>query len=270
MKKESKLKQFTRQYNHKWIAGYLYIECPMPIFELYDAAGWRPSTEDLPAVTEGIKKLGRMKGYACFFERATHTYFVIDHLWLASLTAWGEQEMQEYTRTVFSKMLSKTWEQPMVIKADAKDKKAMTVAVVNTQTTLLEDLKAEAEEDLFFEKYGITTQVYNNMKKDAYILETNKGYLHVLDLCKFLYNHEGLKMADIYSTLKKLGIVSQPSKDQGGQYKIYLCQEWIDRGLGVQLDYDDKTYPSFSNRGLISLGMILHEQGLLSKYLLPA
>ena len=287
-KRVSKLKQFAKQYGHCWIAGYLYVECPRPQFELFKEARWTPDTEHMAAVQSGINKRARFVDYAYFYNKIEQKYYVIDHLWIASLAAWGNDEMRDYTRIAFSRMLSKLWEQPKVVKAESHAEFALVVDVVDEegnsvkqkesattktakakpkQLSLLEE-QVKAED--FLVKYGISQSVYDNMKKDSHIVDTKEGGLHILDICKFLYKVEQVKMKDIYAKLKELKIVSQPPIDMGGQHEIYLSNEWKDDKRGFNMHKKSTIYPVFYDKGIIMLGMVLHDHGVISKYILPA
>lgn len=289
-RKPSKLKQFARQYKHRYLGDYLYIECPRPMFNIFKEARWLPEDEDMALVKEKILNRGKFVDYAYFYDKKDRCYYVIDHLWLSTLASWGNKEMQDYLRIAFARMLSKVWEKPVVVQVQGDDEKFATVVDVvddegksvlkkdNTATAKtakplpkqLSLIKDEVIEEEFLIKYGIARSVYENMIEDSYVLTTKSGSLHILEICKFLYKEESLKMSTIYAKLKELDIISQPPVDMEGQFQVYLSKVWKDDDRGFNLDRKGTTYPVFKSKGIIMLGMILHDHGLTSKYLLPA
>jgi hypothetical protein len=286
-KKVSKLKQFARQYDHLWIGDYLYIECPRPQLSMLEAAAWSPKEEDITELVGAIKKVALFQDYGFFYHKDHHKYYVIDHLWLSTLSAWGSEEMKQYMRDVLARMLSKVWDKIKVVKASSKSEFALVVDVVDEkgeslikkpktggsdtgkkESKQLSLLKEEVRNEDFMETYGISRKVYDNMKVDAYLMEV-KDSVNILDICKFLYSEAKVKMADIYDALKKRKIVFQPDKAAGGKYRIDLCQDWIDNKLGFQFKYKTTSYPALYRKGVVMIGMVLHDAGIIDKYILP-
>lgn len=282
-KKVSKLKEFAKQYRHLYIEDYLYIECPRPEFEMLESSNWSPVAEDVPAVMGAIKKRGIFKQFSYFYDKKNRCYYVIDHLWLATLASWGEDKMQQYMRDVLSRMLSKTWDKMKVIEAVSKAEYRTVVDVVDENlesikksklSTLKEGsdtlslIKEEVMDSMFHEKYGITKVVYDNMLPESYVVEVDDTYA-LLDICKLLFKEEQTAMKDIYKKLNQLGIISQPPKDQGGKYNIYLSNDWIKQGFGFNASKRSSFYPFLYAKGVVMIGMVLHDHGLTSKYILP-
>ena len=124
------------------------------------------------------------------------------------------------------------------------------------------------EED-FLEKYGISRKVYDNMLPDAHVIDASKN-VPILEICKFLYNAEQIKMKDIYDIMKKLKIITQPNRGAGGKFNIVLLSDWITKKYGFMVKKKSTEYPTLYPSGVVMLGMILHEQGLTKKYILPS
>lgn len=298
-RKPSALKDFAKQYRVMEYGGYKYIECPRPPIQFLLSCAWMPLEEDSIAklkediCAERVTLFGTQLGfYYSLFDRC---YYVIDHLWMASLASWCPLDMQLYLRTTFATMLKNSHAEPVVeeVKAapnlfkpitEEDEKKAMVVAKVNP---LLERVTHAVEKEIALDKeietklsyydiYGVPEKVFKDMQLNCITINGNrrttveKNHVHILDICKILYTYNRLPMADIYELLKSHKVIEQSEDKKVGKYHIFLKKK--DWGY-TATEYDPHgmpvtDYPVFNRKGVLNISMMLMDSSMIDKHIL--
>jgi len=293
-RKSSGLKDFANQYRFIRFGGYKYIECPAPPLQFLLACRWLPAEEDkIVELQTGIMEQRTTlieEQLGVFYHRGDRCYYIIDHLWLASLASWCPMDMSLYLRKTFATMLlnSHKVEEPVPEKVEAPNlfkpiteeemKKALVVAKVNP---LLESITKAVEKEIaldkeiaeklsYYEIYGVPAQVFFAMQSD-YISVNGKRHtkvedhhVHILDLCKILYLYNKLPMKDIYELLKSHGVITQSDDKTIGKYHIYLLKkDW-----GYTESKDSTDYPVFNRKGVLNISMMLVDSDMIDKHIL--
>jgi hypothetical protein len=274
-KKESKLKGFARQYRHRWIGGYLYIESPYICTEYVKAVNWSPHHEELAELRTDLDKVGITITDGCVYDKVHRCYYVVSHLWLLMLPIWAPKEMNMYVTDIFQTMLSKVFMDTLKVK---------TYPTVNTMPTIFEPVKQEVvksvlldkvkEEvvlDEFYDRNGISFDAYTEMRKNDRIdwLEFEKE-TPILDFFKVMWNRYRVTLKEIMAVLRDVYIINQDLNDPQAHYRYTLNKLYVTQGWGRNEENTEKgtLYPVLTRKGLFNILSILHEKGILQPYVL--
>lgn len=288
----SALKAFARQFRRLELAGYSYIECPNPCISFLDMTLWMPPEDKIAELQQAIleEKGNLMKNLSYFYHKAHKCYYVLSSLWVALLPTWGPVDMKLYAEAVFGNMVKNSHVEPpktmpvepkIVIEKQpeleiievkeepVKEMPALTKRILETiekEDALEEEIERKIS---FLERYGVSQDVMTSIMKEGTELlgsPQQSGDLHVLDLCKALWKHWGVKMNDIHQSLKDVDFYVQ----KGHTKNIINLSKWVkDDHLGY--DYIDdvkKTiYPVFTPKGVLHVSFILMERGLIPEHI---
>ena len=274
--RQSMLRDFTKQYRHKFIAGYLYIECPMICTSYLNACKWVPKDEFVEEVNTELNKLGITITMACVFSRLDNCYFVVSHIWLTQMYLWTTPDMKLYIEKIFSTMLKNAYkveEEPViVIKKETYAEKQKDVTekpqIVESKSTFLEKLHTQVEEESFEKKYGLSLKTYRAMCNDS-IVEEFEEETHILVLHKLLFNKYRVLLRDTNKVLVDNGIIIQDMNDPNYKSNYFLAKEFIAYGFGYNVSENNTTYPVLYKKGLFTILLLLHDAGILSKQIIP-
>lgn len=249
-----KFKDFAAQYKTKEVATYVYIECPRPLLEAYKAANWIPDADAAPAVLGLIKQEGVFQDYAYFFSTRDRKWYVISHLWIATLPIWSSN-MSRYMEHVFNKMI-----------------KVKTKVVEEKPTLFSPPVVDESQpvDHAFVSKYGIDRSLYEDLSKDA-VMVFMEDKMMIGQFCKLCYKHFNAPMSKIYRTFRNRGLMWQPSDIDKAKFHVELTAEARKDNLGVNAPSkeNDAMYCYLFPKGVIFLSMILVDEGLANKPILP-
>ena len=278
--KESMLRDFTKQYRHKFIGGHLYIECPIICTSYILACNWTPKEEFIAETNIELEKIGRTITMACVFSKSDMCYYVVSHLWLAQMYTWCNFDMKLYLEKIFTTMLKNAYRKDIVDttvivpKTYAEKQKDVEEdkELKQKRSTLLDKLITEVEEDTFYREYGINVSTYRAMCEDSKtIVENFEKETHVLDFHKLLFNKYKVLLRDTMKVLIDHGIIIQDMNDANYKNNYFLAKEFVAYGFGRNEHNADKqtTYPVFTKRGLFTVLLVLHDAGVLSKQVIP-
>jgi len=278
--KPSMLRDFTKQYRHKFIAGHLFIECPMVCTSFILACDWMPKADYVDDMYKELHKVGRSITMGCVYSRNDVCYYIVSHLWLPNMLTWCKEDMKMYIEKIFTTMLKNAYIElvepvtvvvPETYVEKQKDVKEDKV-VIEKKYALLEKIHNQVEEEEFYKKYGLSIKTYKAMCSDAKTLvEQFDEETHVLDFHKLLFNKYKILLRDTMKVLVDNGIIVQDTKDPNYKNNYFLAPEFVAYGFGVNIHDADKntTYPSFYKRGLFTILLLLHDAGVLSKQVIP-
>lgn len=278
--KQSMLRDFTKQYRHKYIAGFLYIECPMICTSYILACDWQPKEDMIAETYTELHKIGRTITMGCVYSKLDACYYVVSHLWLAQMYTWCTYDMKLYLEKVFSTMLKNTYieytEPVTVIVPQTYAEKQKDVQedkeVTKKKSKLLDRIYNEVEEDEFYRKYGLSIKTYTAMCSDEKtIVENFEEETHVLDFHKTLFNKYKILLRDTMKVLVDHGIIIQDMNNANYKNNYFLAKEFVAYGFGYNVHDAEKatTYPVFYKRGLFTVLLLLHDAGVLSKQVIP-
>lgn len=302
-KKTSKLRNFAKQYRMIEIKGYKYVECPSPAFQFLDKANWTPLPNDMQAVAAEIGAIVKhWRGNFGYFYHLRHAcWYVVSHLWLATLPAWGNGEMKNYMTATFTNMMKNSHEEPALVVKVLKNEEVkklfddqlpepelvekeiklepITNPLLLRLTKQVEEeisLEKEIDDSLFYlERYGVSKATLESIKSGGYhdiitdYFDKNPKFnkptthVHILDICKALYKLEGVPMNDIYLMLENSGYVICHSKDNKT-----LTVKSVREGLGCDVTIKGKKYPTFTPKGMLVVSMLLMDSNIIKKPLL--
>jgi hypothetical protein len=278
--RESLLRSFTKQYRHKFIGGYLYIECPIVCTSYIIACDWIPKEEFISEVNIELNKIGRTVTMGCVFSKSDMCYYVVSHLWLAQMYTWCKYDMKLYLEKIFNTMLKNAYQKDIsdtniIVPTSYLEKQKDVEEDKNLKekrNILLNENHTKEEENEFYKKYGIKMDSYKAMCNDnKTIVENFEEETHVLVFHKFLFNKYKVLLRDTMKVLVDHGIIIQDMNDANYKNNYFLAKEFVVYGFGHNV-FDAKkltTYPVFTKRGLFTVLLLLHDAGVLSKQVIP-
>ena len=286
----SGLRNFTKQYKRLCceVEGtkYCYVHCPAPNFSFLEQAAWSPTADHIPAVKDFVAKHGLTKQLGYFYNSKEGKWYVIDHLWLAMLTCWGNAEMKRYIRSVLSTMISKAWDEEEPKKTEPTlftDKLAIPEPEKKEEpkkeekpSKLLDKVKAQVITEQHRQKFGITQETYDILvqDKDVIIHEFPQDGMDILMFHKYLRDKWGVKLADTMKVLKEKGIIYQDEKHPHYRINYELTIVALADGYGTNRTYENKKgdalmLPRLSLKGIFYIMYQLRDAGLVPKRVVP-
>lgn len=290
------LRDFAKQYKREvFTVGnntYTFIHCPAPNFGFLESAAWYPPAEDIAELREQMRKVSvsANKDMSFFMHHKTMTWLVIDHLWVAMLPAWGNQDMKKYMRSVFSTMISKAWDDPKEEEHKPKKEKKKKEEPVQEQLFekeeppvqdkkqgLLDKIKDEVVKEEHKTKYGISKEFYETLRsrEDVVFHDFPKQGIGILDFHKYLYKKWGVLLKDAMNTLVKKGYLYQDKKHPQFRKNYELTILSVAEGHGINKKYWDEpsgkelTLPFLTLKGVFYFMYALKDAGLVPQLVVP-
>ena len=252
------IRELAKKYDRKVICGYTYIEHPFPEFDMFSNSEWLP--HDSVELFDALKPY-RLINIGFFYDKRVKKYYVIDHLWIASLVLWPSDQVLPYVREIFSRMLKNVEEVIEEVEAVKPKINMGKFSKLPVQQKIMLDVIVED----FEEKHGMSYSQYNAIKDKC---DTFKLPCQWVEIMKFWYAKYGAGMNKIYMVLKDKGIIYQPHDKVDGfgenKYNVLLTEHSINNGYGSQDEGTVASYPRLSPKGLFTISMILVDAGLIA------